>query len=883
MDSKQTPSLAQRVYGRLLGILPAEFRREYGAEMLLVFCESYGEEQQQRNTLRLAFFWWEALADVLATACKQHLDALGQDLRYAARMLAKSPLFTVVAVLTLGLGIGATTAMFSFVNAVLLKPLPYPNAEQLVTLWESNGSNEREAVSFPNFNDWREQSRVFSGLAAYDYFNFDAKGREGTIDVRGLVVSANIFAVLGVEPAQGRAFVPAEDGPGHRVLVISHRFWQRHFGGQPGVVGKALNIGNQDWTVIGIMPAGFPFPDRGIDVWAPIVTAVGGIDELRPWLERRGARSWYTVARLKPGISQQEAQAQMTVVADRLAGQYPETNAGWSVQTASLYDQKVGGVRPSLLALFGMMVLVLLIACANVANLQLARTASRQKEMVIRAALGATRGRIIRQLLTENVLLALLGGALGVGLALWGVRQLLDLVWWARFPRFDEVSVDGTVLGFALAVATISGVLFGLAPARQALKFDLTEALKEGGRGTTDGRRANRFRGGLVVAEVALSMVLLVSAGLMAQSFLRLQATQPGFDSRNVLITYLGLEESKYPNARGRIAYFDRALDSLRLLPGVKVVAAVRNVPLDGPRSNAVPFAIEGRPQPPGQAPFARTNLITPDYFKAMAIPLQRGRLFTRQDNLDAPRVAIINRSMALQLFPNADPLGKRIRLTARSGASRWAQIVGVVGDVKQSSLESEAGFQIYVPYAQDGAGYMALILRTAGEPAQLSNSVRAALKAIDRDQAVANFTTHEQIVADSIVQPRLRALLVGIFAAVALLLVAIGLYGVIAYSVGQRSHEIGVRLALGALPGDIVRMVVGQGMALALVGIALGLAASLAVARLLTGLLFGVSAADPATYVALSVLLCGVALVACYVPARKAAKVDPAVAMRYE
>ena len=807
-----------------------------------------------------------------------------QDLRYGLRMLLKNPGFTVIAVLALALGIGANTAIFSVVNAVLLRPLPFENSEQLMQVWSTNAKRgwTSAPVSYLNFADWRDQNHVFQAMAAYAEASAAFTYADVPEQLEGIGATADLFKVLGTQPILGRAFLPEDEkAGGSHVVVLGYDLWQRRFGGDPKTVGQQIKFDGESTTVIGVMPPGFHFPlDReDPEFWIPL-------DPEQVFNKERGANYLGVVGRLKPGVSREQAQAEMATIAQRLEQQYPDKNAGKSVRLVSLYEQVVKTIRPALLVLLGAVGFVLLIACANVANLLLARAASRQKEIAIRTALGASRTRIVRQLLTESLLLSTVGGAIGMLLALWGV-DLLGAAIPADIPRIKEMGLDTHVLGFTMAVSLLTGLIFGLAPALQASKPDLNESLKEGGRGSTEGLRRNRVRSFLVVSEVALSLVLLVGAGLMIKSFFYLLNVKPGFNPDNVLTANLALPPVKYPDAKQQSAFFRQVIERVKALPGVDSASVVTPLPLSGSMMQNL-LTIEGRPPlAPGEKLITHTCLIGSDYLRAMGIPLLKGRALNEHDGKDAPNVFLVNETFVNRYFPNEDPIGKRITVSVRAGPDEPdanGEIVGVIGDVKHQSLDKEPGPECYVPYLNVPDAYMTLVVRTnSSDPAGLSASLRSAVQQVDADQPVFDIQTMDQILAKSVATRRFNMLLLGIFASVALMLAGVGIFGVMNYSVTQRTHEIGIRMALGAQARDVLKMIVGQGMLLTLIGLGVGVAAALALTRVLSGLLYGVTATDPVTFAGVSLILAAVALAACYIPARRAMKVDPMVALRYE
>ncbi|HXG68904.1 MAG TPA: ABC transporter permease [Blastocatellia bacterium] len=804
------------------------------------------------------------------------METLAQDIRYGVRTLVKNPGFTIVAVIALALGIGANSAIFTVVNGVILRPLPYEDPEELVLVWETRPARNimRGVFSPADFLDTRNQNQVFEDMAAFNGANITRTDGGEPERVRGNRVSHGFFSILGIQPALGRAFLPEDEKFGnHRVVILSHGYWQRRFAGDPDVIGKTLTLNSQPHTVIGILPAGFRFvwDSEEADMWLPLAFAE---DKLA-----RGSRYLPVIARLKPGVSREQAQAEMDALAASLEQQYPDSNAGRGVFVASMHEEIVGDIRLALYVLLAAVAFVLLIACANVANLLLARAAGRQREVALRLALGASRFRLVRQFLTESVLLSMFSGALGLVLALWGL-DFLKAVSPGDIPRLNEIGLDFRALGFTLGISLLTGLLFGIAPALQASNLDLNEALKEGGRSATVGFRRQRLRSLFVVAEVALALVLLIGAGLLIRSFLRLQEVKPGFDPNNVLTMAISLPEARYPKPEQQAAFFRQLLENLETLPGVETVGAV--LPLPYSHSNySYTFDIEGRPSAaPGERTAASWRAVSPDYFRAMRIPLLKGRAFTEQDVRNAEKVIIINETMAQRYFPDEDPIGKRMTIGINNITAR---IVGIVGDVKFAGLDSELSPEMYTPYPQTTAGVMNIVMRTTGDPASVIAAARSQAQLLDRDLPVYDIKPMEERLSESVAQPRFNTLLLTIFAAVALALAVVGIYGVMSYSVTQRTHEIGIRMALGAGRGDVLRLVVGQGMALALVGVGVGLAGAYFLTRWLESLLFGVTATDPATFAAISLLLVAVALFASYIPARRATKVDPMVALRHE
>jgi putative ABC transport system permease protein len=805
-----------------------------------------------------------------------------QDLRYAVRMMLKNPGFTVVAVFVLALGIGANSALFSVVNAVLIRPLPYSDPDRLMIMWEKSATQDT-SVAYPNFVDWRDQNQVFEQIAAFRRESFNLVGAGEAERLSGRMISANFFNTLGVKPLLGRDFVAEEDrASGNRVVILNYGFWQRRFGGAQDIIGRQLSLSNQSYTVVGVMPSDFRFGVES-DIFVPI-----GLAEER--FKERGAHPGiYVIGRLKPGVTQEQGRAEMDTIQARLGQQYPDTNAERRIHLESLYENTVEEVRPALWILLGAVGFVLLIACANVANLLLARSAARQKEIAIRTALGASRWRIVRQLLTESVLLSVLGGGLGLLLAVWGTDLLTKVVPADRVPRLDTAGIDLKVLGFTMLVAILTGVVFGLAPALQASKTDLNESLKEGDRGSTGNR--HRVRSVLVVSEVALALVLLIGAGLLVKSFWRLQTVETGFDSSNLLTMQLSYTAEK-GQERKATDFFQQLEAQIQSVPGVESVALSSGLPFAGAAEQS--FSIEGRPEEKAGRPLMAVQYITtPEYLQTMGIELKRGRYLSEQDRRDAPLVAVIDESLAQKYFPNEDPLGKRLTLGGHGPHQMPAyEIVGIVEHVKHYGLEGETPvdpqFYFSLNQASDEllsiiARRISVVVRTKTDPLSLVGSVRQQVAAADPNQPVYNVRTMEQLVTETISTRRFSMFLLITFALVALLLAAVGIYGVISYSVTQRTHEIGIRMALGAQTGDILKLVLGHGMLLTLIGIGAGLIAALVLTRVMSSLLFNVSATDPLTYVSIALLLGGVAFLAIIIPARRAMRVDPMEALRYE
>jgi putative ABC transport system permease protein len=806
------------------------------------------------------------------------MDALLQDVRYGIRLLFKHRGVSLVAVAALALGIGANTAIFSVVNALILRPLPYPNAERLAFLHEWSKQIDNMSVAYPNFLDWRAQNTSFDYLAASNFQAYNMTGEGEPERLVGANVSADLFRVLGVQPALGRAFTAEDDRPGaERVAVIGHSLWQQRFGGDPGLIGRALTLNGQSYTVVGVLPQGMrPYPQFGAQktqLWTPIGLLADN------YSNRENHPGIYVAGLLKPGATVEQAQADMAAIARRLSEQYPNSNRNLEVRVQSLHERVVGDTRTPLFVLLGAVGFVLLIACANVANLLLARAAARAREIAVRAALGAGRVRLIRQLLAESVVLALAGGILGVLLAYWGITLLLAAAP-ANVPRLEEVRIDTTVLGFTALLALLTGVFFGLVPALQASTPDLHDTLKDSIRGTTGGR--SRLRHILVVTEVSLALVLLIGAGLLIRSFWHLSNASPGFSADNVLTVQLVLPASQYPDASAQRGFYNRLMPRLASLPGVTGADMIVPLPLGG-GGWQTGFWIEGRPAPDlGEYPSTDIARVSPSYFRTMGIPLLRGRAFTEQDHENAPLVAIVDERLAKDYFPGEDPVGKRLQFGPLNSPV-FVEIVGVVGHVKNYGVEADSRVETYFPYLQSPVPPITLMLRTSGDPLSIASGVRNEVLAVDANLPVFNIRTMASLVNDSVASRRLTAILLTVFAAVALVLAAVGIYGVMSYAVAQRTHEIGIRMALGAPQGSVLRLVVRQGMTLAGIGLAIGLAAAFGVTRWMETMLYNVSATDPGIYAGIAALIALIALAASYVPARRAARVDPLVALRYE
>jgi len=801
------------------------------------------------------------------------MQTLRQDLSFGVRMLAKKPLFSIIAVVTLALGIGANTAIFSVVNAVLLRTLPYHNANQLVALASISSSGDRDGLSVPDLQDYQARMPALEDLTGFQSQSVNVTGGEQPDRVRGAFVTANFFKVFNLSPLIGRTFVEGEDRQGgEKLAVVNEKMWQERLNSDRNLATRKLILNGEPYSVIGVVSSSFKQPfDPDVEVWMPVVNYPGNTGK-RDW------RLLFGMGHLKPGVNISQARAEASTVASQLAQAYPTENGGRGARVEYLREMLVSDVRPMLWLLFAAVGVILLIACANLANLLLARGLNRQKEIAVRAALGASRWRLIRQLLTETTLIGLLGGAGGLLLAHWGLVALLKLP--QNFVNTTEATRDNRVLLFALAVSLITGWLFGLIPALQLAKPDLQSFLKEGARGSGEGSRWNRVRSGFVVAQVALSILMLVSSGLLIRSFDKLLRVDTGFKPEQLLSLEYRLPRSKYKDAVAQSNFHQRVVEQLQQVPGVQSASLVRGLPFSGNGGTTRIVLPDREPPAKGMEPEVLFNTAMPNYFETIGIPLLRGRVFSSEDQAKTPPVVVINQTMASRYWPNQDPLGKQVKF---ADGGTMATIVGVVGDAKHYWLEEEPRSQMYDSYSQDPGLFATVLIRSAGEPLALTESVRRAIWKVDSDQPMWKIRTVEFLVSRSTADRKFLMVLMGIFASLALVLTIIGLYGVISYLVNQRTQEIGIRMALGAQVGDIMRMVLKQGMVLVITGVALGLAAAWLLTRLMSRLLYHVSATDPLTFAAIALLLIFVALLACYVPARRATKVDPLVALRYE
>ncbi len=803
------------------------------------------------------------------------MESLLQDLRYGVRMLTKRPWYTVVAVVALALGIGANTAIFSLVDALLFRPLQFKDVDRLVMIWSGTPQTiARENISPADYLDWKNQNNVFDHLAAISWWDVNLTGNGEPERIQAFQVSPSFFAALDEKPLLGRVLLPDEEQPG--VAVLNYSLWQRQFAGDPDIIGKTIKLDGNSHTIVGVMPKDFEWPTTA-EVWTPLVMT-------NEMASARKSRYLMVMGRIKKNLSLSEAQAEMDIIARRLEQQYPDTNQEVGVALKRVPGQNSDEfARPFLLALMGAVGFVLLIACANVANLQLARATARVKEIAIRSALGASRFRVVRQLLTESIMLSLLGAGFGLFLAVWGIDLMR-----ASFPPdqakfitgLSHMGLDGRALGFTLAVALLTGIISGLAPAIQTSRPDLNETLKEGGRSSASGSHRHRLRSALVVAEIALALVLLVGTGLMVKGFARLLDNQrQGFDSRNLLTMSLALPEAKYKEPHQRVAFYNQLIERLKATSEIESVGAASSLPSSG-NWNTITISIEGRPAPtPDKEPLVDYQSINDDYFRAMRIPMMKGREFTAQDVTDALPVTIVSQSFANRFFPDEDAIGRRIKV----GDNRWATIIGVAGDVKHFMFDGGPRSTLYLPYTQLPRFRMALVLRSSSDPMSLVRSVRAQVRSVDGDQPIYEIKTMEKLISEHVSGIEMSAMLMAIFGVMALILSAVGVYSVMAYSVSQRTHELGVRMALGASSADILKLVVGQSSRMAAIGLGIGLPIAFALTRVVASALFGVVALDAITFMGITLLLAAVALLSGYVPARRAAKVDPCVALRHE
>ncbi len=811
----------------------------------------------------------------------QVMETLFQDVRFGLRMLRKAPAFTAVALLTLALGIGANTAIFSVVYGVLLRPLPYQDAARLMVLNETTPKVGSVSVSYPDFLDWRAQSRSFSRMAAVGAVTFNLAGVSQPENISGEAVSPDFLPMLGVQPILGRNFDASEEKAGTApVVLLSYQLWQSHLGGDRSAIGRTINLDGRSFTIVGVLPPEFRSTDKTdilvpIGVWATINTDSH---------ERGDRGDMVAIGRLAPRVSLEQARAEMDGIAARLAKEYPATNDQFGIALRPIREVFVGDIRPAILILFGAVIFVLLIACANVANLFLMRGAARTREIALRIALGASRGRIIRQMLAESFVLAFFGGLLGLALAIGGIYGMTRLIP-MDMQAGATVNLNGAVLLFAAGVVVLSAFVFGLVPATQLTRPEVQSELKEGGRTVSAGAGQNRLRGVLAIAEVSVALILLVGAGLMLKSLYRLLSVDPGFQPARVLSMEMNLRTAQYAKVPAILNFWQQALDAVRALPGVEAAALGTVIPLTDSHSRT-DITLEGMALPkPGNYPHPDVHIVSPGYVSALGVPFLRGRAFTDADHENAPRVGMINAMLARHFFPNQDAVGKRFLFGHPSAKEppKWITIVGVVADTKLYGLASPARLEVYVPFRQSVTDDMSLVVKSGTDPAALTSAIRNAIASIDKDQPIFGIATMQQLVGNSVSTRRITLILLGLFSALALVLAAIGIYGVISYSVAQRTHEIGIRLALGAPHRGVLRMLLAQGARIAGAGVVIGVAASFVLMRLMSNLLYSVSAADPLTFLAVAILLVLVAMLACYIPARRALRVDPIIALRYE
>jgi putative ABC transport system permease protein len=819
------------------------------------------------------------------------MDSLLKDIRYGITSLRQHPGFSLIVVFVLALGIGANSAIFSVVNSVLLRPLPYQNSDRLVMVWGNFQKLhiERMPAKAAEYEDYRAQSKIFADVAGFETQSVNLAGGDRAERITAAHITPSLFPLLGAQPEQGRGIAPDEIQPGReKVVVLSHGFWQRRFGGQTSAVGQTLRLNEQDYTVVGVMPANFQFPHASLpfgepaDVWLPLVYSFEQV------AQRDGPYYLNVIGRLKPEVTLDQASVEMNALGQRFETQYRgyrgpnNADGGWRITLAGLREEAIASSRRALLLLFGAVVLVLLIACANVANLLLVRASLRQKELAVRLALGATRWRLARQLLVESLILALVGGIAGLIIAFWGVDSLRALQS-ANLPRLTEISIDARVLAFTALLTICTAVLFGLAPAWQASQFDLQRTLKQNRSAAVGDRRRFSWRNLLLSGEVALSLVLLIGAGLLVNSFLRLQHTQPGIASEKLLTVEINLSDARYGEGAQASAFFGELVQRVAGLPGVEAASVGTARPLSG-FARSDPFAVEGRPLDPANINFAGWQTVGPNYFHTLGIPLVQGRDLTPRDMaVGSPVVAVINESMARRYWPGENPIGRRLTVGLPRPENPWVTIIGIGRDLPHRAIDSKAEPDWYLSRSPGPQRNQILFVRSAGNPADLAAPIRDLVAAIDRNQPVANISTMTEVIGATLAPRRFNMLLFALFAVLALLLATLGIYGVMAYSVAQRTHEMGIRMALGARQSDVLRLVIGKGMTLTLIGVAIGLALALLLTPLLSTLLFEVTPTDLVTFAAISVFLIVIALLACYLPARRATRVDPLTALRYE
>ena len=809
------------------------------------------------------------------------MTSLLSDLRFGARMLLKNPAVTFIAVLALTLGIGANTAIFTVVNAVMLGSLPYANPEQLVTVWERREGREQNVINLANFTDWKQQNHVFTDMAAFVDQRINLTGEGAPEEIPGQVVTTNLLPLLGVNPIRGRLFAPDEGKEGQpHVAVISYGLWQRRFGGDENQIGRTVQLNNLPYTIIGILPEGFAWhvprnsrTGKPAEIWSPW--------QFTPDMLTRRGRFACAVARLKPGVSFEQAQSEMDTISARLRQQYPDFDTGWGVTVVPLRLQFTGDIRTPLFILLGAVGLVLLIACANVANLLLARATSRRKEIAVRTGLGASRWRIVRQLLTESVMLSALGGVLGLALAWWGTKALIAIAP-ASLSTLRDVTVSLPVLGFTLGVSLLTGIFFGLVPALEAARFNLQSSLKEGGKNIGGSSTSHRFRNLFVVTQIALALVLLIGAGLLVKSLKKLQSVDPGFNPKGLLTIRVSLPVRKYDTDAKTVDFFSRALEQIKVLPGVEDAAAIDALPFTVPHSGTS-IDIEGEPKrSAGQKLGTGVCVVSKDFFSTMQIPLKQGRLFTSEEEREMRHVVVVNEEFARLNLPDQNPIGKRITIYMKDD-NVPSEIIGVVANSKHRSLEDKEAPMSYWPHPELAISGMTLVVRSRGNASDIAPATRAIINGLDPDQPISDVKTMEDLLSVSVARSRFSTTLLTVFSLVALIMAAVGIYGVISYSVLQRTHEIGIRVALGAQKRDVLGLIVKQGVVLGVIGVVIGLGAAFGLTRLMSTLLFEVEATDKAIFAAVSVGAFLITLLACYIPARRAMDVDPLQALRYE
>ena len=883
-EAEITDELAQHLEDRYQELLATGHSED--AAFRTAIDELKGEDFLARGLRPVERDWYrESIA--VGQDSNNVFSGISQDIRYALRMLRKSPGFTAVAVLTLALGIGANTAIFSVVNAILLEPLPYPEPNRIAAIWgtDSKRGEASRSLSYPDFQDLQAQNNAFQSTAVYSDSTTSLTGTGEPLHLVEEDITTEMFSVLGVHPLLGRDFLPGEDKPGHNVVIISYKLWQGQFGGDRNIIGRSVTFNTRDYTIVGVLPASFDFPfnSDGPDVWRTFSqNATPDSSGEKPMTEERGAHFLRALGRLKSGVSFAQANQAADTIGQRLAKQYPDENKYTSFRVEPALDGLVGKFRAQLFILLGAVGLVLLIGCANIANLLLARATARQREMAVRTALGAGRLRIVRQLLIESGMLSLAGGACGLAIAPWGAAYLAALGT-NQFPRLAGAALDLRVLAFTFAASVLTGLLFGVAPALQLSHQPLAEVLKEGGRSASQGRGQQRLRNLLIISETALAVMLLVSAGLLIESLGNMRKVSPGFNPHGVLSFALDIPESRYPTNVKHEQFYEQVIAHIRTIPGVESASTIVPLPFSDSRVH-VTYQIEGRIVQPGDAPSVHFRCVGTDYFRTMEVPLLKGRVIAENDREGTPEVIVINKAFADKNYPGEDPIGKRIKPdVSELGEAPWREVVGVVGDVKVQGLDHPDEPEIYIPENQLGIDWQFGVVRTSVPLEGLVPAIREQMHAVDKDVPIYSVRTMDDYVAKSTAQPRLDSALLALFAGLALVLAMVGIYGVMSYGVAQRTNEFGIRMTLGAQRNDMLSLVLKQGLAVAAIGAAVGIAAAIGATRLLASLLFGVGPGDPLTLIAVSVLLLVCALVACYIPARRAMHVDPLVALRYE